>query len=324
MILFGTVTLSPSRQPCWWACQAVVAVATVATRCPPLRYDLGHGGCHADSGSFGLAPVKSPPSLIAPEALAHAERPPLIVQVAERAAYFAGHVPGAVLVEPRELVSGVPPAVGGLPDAGRLSALFGRLGYRPALEVVVLDDEGGGWAGRFAWTLDVIGHRNWRYLNGGLHAWRAAGLPLETTDNRPARTTPRIRVGQEPMADAEELLRRLDDSELLIWDCRSAEEFRGERPTAARNGHIPGAVNLDWLALMDIKRDLRLVEDLPARLASHGIDRSRDVVVHCQTHHRSGLAYMVGRLLGFERIRAYAGSWSEWGNRADTPVVAGG
>ena len=226
-------------------------------------------------------------------------------------------------MEPRELVSGVPPAVGQLPDAGRLSALFGRIGYRPALEVVVLDDEGGGWAGRFAWTLDVIGHRNWRYLNGGLHGWRGAGLPLETVPFEPTATTPRIHIDEQPLVEAEELLRRLDDPALVIWDCRSAEEYRGERVAAARNGHIPGAVNLDWLALMDPQRDLRLVEDLPALLAAHGIDGERDVVVHCQTHHRSGLAYMVGRLLGFEHIRAYAGSWSEWGNRADTPVATG-
>ena len=320
MPLFGTVTLSPSKPPCWWACQAV---ATVAPDCP--RYDviLGVAGATHTAAASGVAWVRSPPALIAPEALAQATRPPLIVQVTE-AAYFASHVPGAVLVEPRELVSGVPPAVGELPDVGRLSALFGRIGYRPELEIVVLDDEGGGWAGRFAWMLDVIGHRNWRYLNGGLHAWRAAGLPLETAACRPAWTTPRIRIQQEPMADAEELLRRRDDSHLLIWDCRSGAEYRGERVTAARNGHIPGAINLDWLALMDVRRDLRLVDDLATRLASHGIDRNRDVVVHCQTHHRSGLAYMVGRLLGFERIRAYAGSWSEWGNRPDTPVATGG
>lgn len=288
-----------------------------------LRYDASMAGAAQTAAGSGGAPAEAAPSLISPEELAQTTPPPLIVQVAEAPAYLAGHVPGAVLVEPRELVSGVPPAVGGLPDAGRLSALFGRIGYRPALEVVVLDDEGGGWAGRFAWTLDLIGHRNWRYLNGGLQGWRAAGLPLETVPFEPAPTTPRIHIDEQPLVEAEELLRRLDDPALLIWDCRSAEEYRGERVAAARNGHIPGAVNLDWLALMDPQRNLRLVEDLPALLAAHGIDGERDVVVHCQTHHRSGLAYMVGRLLGFEHIRAYAGSWSEWGNRADTPVATG-
>ena len=254
---------------------------------------------------------------------------PLIVQVTDRETYSLGHVPNAVLVEPRELVAGVPPAVGRLPSGERLTTLFRRIGYRPEQDVVVLDDEGGGWAGRFAWTLDVIGHGRdakggaWRYLDGGLRAWRAAGLPLAAGAAAPEPSDVELRVHREPIVEADELLRRLDDPALVIWDCRSAEEFRGERPAAARNGHIPGAVNLDWLALIDRDRQHRLVADLGALLASHGIDRTREVVAHCQTHHRSGLAYMAARLLGFERIRAYHGSWSEWGNRPDTPVERG-
>ena len=99
-----------------------------------------------------------PPALLASEELARMAPPPLIVQVTDRETFARGHVPNAVLVEPRELVAGIPPAVGRLPPGERLTALFRRIGYHPAQDVVVLDDEGGGWAGRFAWTLDVIGH----------------------------------------------------------------------------------------------------------------------------------------------------------------------
>ena len=263
------------------------------------------------------------PALLTPEQLAAAVPQPLIVQVTEQAVYDSGHVAGAVLVEPRELVAGVPPAVGRLPDGERLAALFGRIGYSPERTVVVLDDEGGGWAGRLAWTLDVIGHEDWRYLDGGLHAWRGAGLPLVTGGVEPSPANVSICIHREPIMETEEIMGRLDDPELVIWDCRSAAEYRGERMAAARNGHIPGAVNLDWLALMDGRRNLCLVDGLAALLADHGIHREREVVAHCQTHHRSGLAYMVGRLLGFPRVRAYHGSWSEWGNRRDTPVATG-
>jgi thiosulfate/3-mercaptopyruvate sulfurtransferase len=247
----------------------------------------------------------------------------VVVHVASEASYEHGHVPGAVHVAPAELVSGTRPATGSLPDVARLETLFARLGYDSELHFVAYDDEGGGWAGRFLWTLDVIGQRAWSYLNGGLAAWTSDSLPLESTPRKRAPRDVRVSLSDGPQARAEEILRRLDDSTLLVWDCRSREEFVGVRSGSTRSGHIPGAVHLDWLDLMDRDRALRLRTDLGVLLARHGIDGGRDVVTHCQTHHRSGLAYLVGRLLEFPRIRAYAGSWSEWGNRADTPIATG-
>lgn len=264
------------------------------------------------------------PALITPAELAERLADDLlVVQVTTRPVFDAAHVPGAVNVEPRDLVSGVPPATGRLPDLSRLTALFRRIGYAHGAEVVTLDDEGGGWAGRFAWTLDVIGNANWRYLDGGLHAWHAAGLPLTREATVRPTTQVDIEIDTAPIAEAEDVMAALGDPDLLVWDCRSADEFAGRKVTASRAGHIPGAVNLDWLDLMDRDRQLRLVSDVEALLRTHGIVPNRDVVTHCQSHHRSGLTYMTARLLGFPRIRAYHGSWSEWGNRLDTPVETG-
>lgn len=268
------------------------------------------------------------PSLLEPETLHGAVDAArdglLLIHVSDAAAYHRAHLPGAQLVEPRELVSGIAPAVGELPSPERLQALFRRLGYQPAQHVVAYDDEGGGWAGRFIWTLDVIGHHGWSYLNGGIHAWHAAGLPLEAgPPPATAASDVHLTFDHAPVADAGDILTALGDPDLQIWDARSAEEFRGEKSGARRAGHIPGAVNLDWLALMDPARQLRLAEDLPERLARAGIDPRKRIITHCQSHHRSGLSYLVGRLLEFPRLRAYHGSWSDWGNRDDTPIERG-
>jgi len=269
------------------------------------------------------------PSVITVEELAerldHGATPSnlLVAQVTSPDVYAFGHVPGAVHVAPADLVSGIPPATGQLPNRDALTALFRRIGYTHDTEVVTLDNEGGGWAGRLAWTLDIIGNRDWRYLDGGLNAWTAAGLPVDRGPGRMPPSDVEVSIDTGPIAEADDLLGRLGDEDLVIWDCRSAAEFAGYRRAALRAGHIPGAVNLDWLDLMDDERNLRLVENLEALLAESGVVPERDVITHCQTHHRSGLTYMAARLLGFPRIRAYHGSWSEWGNRPDTPVATG-
>lgn len=244
----------------------------------------------------------------------------LLVQVTSPQVFEQAHIEGAVLVTPAELVCGVPPATGRLPEVDALNRLFSRIGYRPELDIVVYDDEGGGWAGRLAWTLDVIGHRRWRYLNGGLHAWHHDGFTLvQGHGHTPSPTSVSLQIDTTPIAEIADVLASLDDSEQVIWDVRSAEEYAGIRQASARSGHIPGAINLDWLHLQDPQRQYRLVADIENKLKKLGITDKSNIITHCQTHHRSGLSYMLGRLLGLP-IQAYHGSWSEWGNREDTPI----
>ena len=244
----------------------------------------------------------------------------LLVQVTSAHVYEQMHIPGAVLVTPAELVCGVPPAVGRLPEIALLESLFSRIGYSGDEHCVVYDDEGGGWAGRFAWTLDVIGQRSWSYLNGGLQAWAHAGLRLDAgLDKPPAPSQVSLSIDRTPIAEIEDVLANVADPQQVIWDVRSPAEYTGERQSAARLGHIPGAINLDWMLLQDPQRQSRIILDLKERLAEKNISGRGAVITHCQTHHRSGLSYMLGRLLGMD-IRGYHGSWSEWGNREDTPI----
>ena len=140
-----------------------------------------------------------------------------------------------MLVEPRELVDGTPPASGRLPDLERLEALFGRLGYDPDMDIVVYDDEGGGWAGRMAWTLDIIGHERWSYLNGGIHSWHAAGLLLEAGNGHaPAARNVALTLNLAPVAEVADVLIAIDDPQQIIWDVRSSEEFNGLKSGSRR------------------------------------------------------------------------------------------
>ena len=244
----------------------------------------------------------------------------ILVDLTSAARYAEGHLPGARFVDPKRTQLGQPPAPGLLPTQSSLEALFGELGHRPDATYVVYDDEGGGWAGRFIWLLDVIGHHRYHYLNGGLHAWLAEGR--ETTQASPAAAGGPISLTlhDEPTATREYLESRLGAADLAIWDARNPSEYNGTKVLAAKAGHIPGAVNFEWTAGMDPARALRIREDMPEILRGLGITPDKEIVTHCQTHHRSGFTYLVAKALGYPRVKGYAGSWSEWGNHPDTPV----
>lgn len=264
------------------------------------------------------------PLLLEPADLqAHLHDPDLlIIDLGKASVYQQVHVPGAIHCNGRELLSGEQPAPGKLPSLEQLSVAFSALGLTPGKHVVVYDDEGGAWAGRFIWTLDVVGHHAWSYLNGGIHAWLAAGQPVESRPHAAQPSAYRAQIEPGADADIDYLLRHHQDRDHVLWDARSPDEFSGRVVRAQRAGHIPGARNYEWTCALDRANAMRVrpLEELRAELAQLGIIDDKTVVTYCQTHHRSGFTYLLGRLLGFPRMKAYAGSWSEWGNRPDTPV----
>ncbi|KXU36161.1 thiosulfate sulfurtransferase [Ventosimonas gracilis] len=236
----------------------------------------------------------------------------IVVDLCSALRYQQGHLPGARWLDPKRTQRGTPPAPGLAPELLQLSQLFGELGHHQDAVYLVYDDEGGGWAGRFIWLLDLIGHKRMHYLNGGLPAWLDEGLPL--SQELPAAHVRRaaLTLCDAPSADCNYIKSRLHAEDLVIWDARSAAEYH--------SGHIPTAVHFEWTAGMDRERSLRIRVDISERLGALGITEDKQVITHCQTHHRSGFTYLLARSLNFPRIKAYPGSWAEWGSRADTPI----
>lgn len=264
------------------------------------------------------------PLIVEPDTLARSLNydPLLIVDLSGPEHYAEAHIPGAVHVHPRETRSTASPVPGLLPEPRELEALLGRIGLTPEHHVVVYDDEGGGWAGRFIWLLDCVGHEHYSLLNGGRIAWVEEGYPTTTEVPKPQPSQPEITIHSGPTASMDDVLAALKSGDVTIWDARSPREYRGERQSAARSGHIPGAVNIEWTDIMDPDNHYRLLPEnqLREKLRTHGIAPQTPVITHCQSHHRSGLTYVVAKLLGYPEVRAYAGSWAEWGNRPETPI----
>lgn len=264
------------------------------------------------------------PLLIEPEDLhSHLDNDNLlVVDLSRESVYQQAHVPGAIFLDFKKLVSGIQPATGKLPSAEKLSELFSNLGLTESSHVIAYDDEGGGWAGRLIWTLDCIGHKHYSYLNGGIHAWIAESMPIEQNANTAKQSAYQANISGSANVEKAYLLDNLNDDGLIVWDARSKEEYTGSKAFAAKAGHIPGAKHYEWTTGMDKDNALRLrpVAELEQELSDAGIDKNCTVVTHCQTHHRSGFTYLLGKILNFKDIRAYDGSWAEWGNDPDTPV----
>ncbi len=266
------------------------------------------------------------PLVVGPEALEPRLGDPglLIVDLCIKPeTYVAGHVPGAVHLDYGRIVAMRRPVGGLLPEPAQLSAVLSEIGLTPERHVVAYDDEGGGRAARLLWTLAVLDHERMSLLDGGLHAWAHEGHRLERGVREPQPRAYEARVARpELVADLEYVLAHLEDPEVVLVDARSPAEYAGLKRFAERGGHIPGAVNFEWTLAMDRTRNLRLRDEgwLRERFASLGVTPDKEVITYCQTHHRSAHTWLVLTWLGYPRVRGYPGSWSEWGNRTDTPV----
>jgi len=266
------------------------------------------------------------PDIIEPGFLAENLGQPdlLIVDLCKASIYAQAHVPGAIHVEYDEILNHDKPVMGLLPDAAKLSLVMSRIGLTDDKRVVAYDDEGGGKAGRFLWTLDVLGFHNYSLVNGGLHAWGTAQLAIESGPGpvvEPVDYQARINT-DEVSADKDYILARLNDKSVCLLDTRSPAEFNGEKNFAIKHGHIPGAINYNWVEAMDQNNALRLKpeDSILAALEGLGVTKDKEVICYCQTHHRSSYIYIVLRHLGYQKVRGYPGAWSEWGNSPDTPV----
>lgn len=265
------------------------------------------------------------PLLIEPEELeALLEKPDVvIVDLCKAQQYAQAHIPGARFINYMDIVRIEKPVMGLLPDAENFSTLVSNLGINKNTHVIAYDDEGGGCASRFLWTLLVFGHENVSLLNGGLHSWANEGHRL--TNEEPAKAEASgysLSNTGNYTADHQYIQQHLDDENIILLDARSPAEFNGQKLFADKAGHIPGAILFEWTDAMDRNNNLRM---LPAgiieqRLEQLGISKDKEVICYCQSHHRSAYSCLILMHLGYDNVKGYPGSWSDWGNRPDTPV----
>lgn len=237
-------------------------------------------------------------------------------------AYDAGHIPGAAFVDKAAVAQELDGVPGSLPGADTLAALFRAAGVSDSSTVVIYDGSTGVWAARLFWALEYLGHEDVHVLDGGWAKWICEALPVETgtAAAAPGDFTPRIQESR--IATKDWILGKLGDHDVLLLDVRSPAEYAGEEKMSDRGGHIPGAVNLEWKSLLaeDGSGVFLPVERIREVLADAGVTPDREIVTYCQVGGRAAHTYFALKEAGYERVRLYEGSWSEWGNDPTAPV----
>jgi thiosulfate/3-mercaptopyruvate sulfurtransferase len=281
-----------------------------------------------------LAEYAHPERLVTTEWLAeHLGRPGLVVVESDEDVllYETGHIPGAVKVDWHTELND--PVVRDYVSSERFAELLGSKGISRDDTVVIYGDRSNWWAAYALWVFTLFGHDDVRLLDGGRDKWIAEGRPL-TTDapDRPVVEYPVVERDDAAIrAFKEDVLAGLGTQPLI--DVRSPEEYTGERTHmpaypeegALRGGHIPTAASVPWGRAAAEDGTFRSRAELDAIYRDEvGLDDGDEVIAYCRIGERSSHTWFVlTHLLGFDRVRNYDGSWTEWGSAVRVPIVTG-
>jgi thiosulfate/3-mercaptopyruvate sulfurtransferase len=244
--------------------------------------------------------------------------------------YETGHIPTSVKIDWHTDLND--PVVRDYISGEQFSALLSSKGISRDTTVVIYGDKNNWWAAYALWVFTLFGHADVRLLDGGRDAWISEGRPITTDESD-------IVAASYPVVERDDSAIRAFKDDVLghfgnpLIDVRSPEEFSGERTTAPaypeegalRAGHIPTAQNVPWARAAAADGTFRGIDELnEIYRRGAGLADGDDIIAYCRIGERSSHTWFVlTHLLGFEGVRNYDGSWTEWGSAVRVPIATG-
>jgi thiosulfate/3-mercaptopyruvate sulfurtransferase len=242
--------------------------------------------------------------------------------------YEDGHIPGAVKLHWKDDLQD--PIERDLVEKADFERLMGERGISNDTTVILYGDRNNWFAAYAYWYLKTYGHRDVRLLDGGRQKWIDEGRELTTAAPSITPTTYAAADRDEAIrARRDEVLANIGAAERTLVDVRSPQEYSGEllappgyeHEGALRGGHIPTAQSIPWASAVRDDGTFKAADELRELYAGKGVTDDKQVTAYCRIGERSAHTWFVLReLLGYENVKNYDGSWTEWGNLVDVPI----
>ena len=243
-------------------------------------------------------------------------------------AYEQGHIAGAVAWNWRsQLQDNVSRDI---VSQSEMEGLLGQSGIDNDTTVILYGDNNNWFAAWAFWQMKYYGHKDVRLMNGGRAKWVAEDRPLTTDVPSPAAKSYSAGAPDESIrAYREQVLSAVQSGNIALVDVRSPAEYSGEllapenlpQEGSQRGGHIPGAANVPWATAVAEDGTFKSADELADIYGGRGVDGGKETIAYCRIGERSSHTWFVlSRLLGYENVRNYDGSWTEYGSIVRAPI----